>query len=250
MDYKLSSELSKILILSKEEANKLQQQFVGSEHLLLGLIRNEKSIQDLFLSMNINPQVLEQEIISHISKESHQNQQTYTTLSLNQEATRLLRIGCLEARLYKEDVVKTEHLLLAMLRDNKNIAGKLLKSHQVIYEKVAHALNFNASITSSFNFDEDYAQSEESFPKEKEPLSKSIQENKQKGTPILDSLGTDLTQAALNKKFDPTIGREKEISRIAQILCRRKKKQSDLNWRTWCWKKCDHRRTCHCYKQS
>lgn len=223
MDYKLSSELSKILILSKEEANKLQQQFVGSEHLLLGLIRNEKSIQDLFLSMNINPQVLEQEIISHISKESHQNQQTYTTLSLNQEATRLLRIGCLEARLYKEDVVKTEHLLLAMLRDNKNIAGKLLKSHQVIYEKVAHALNFNASITSSFNFDEDYAQSEESFPKEKEPLSKSIQENKQKGTPILDSLGTDLTQAALNKKFDPTIGREKEISRIAQILCRRKK---------------------------
>ena len=60
MDYKLSSELSKILILSKEEANKLQQQFVGSEHLLLGLIRNEKSIQDLFLSMNINPQVLEQ----------------------------------------------------------------------------------------------------------------------------------------------------------------------------------------------
>lgn len=149
MDYKLSSELSKILILSKEEANKLQQQFVGSEHLLLGLIRNEKSIQDLFLSMNINPQVLEQEIISHISKESHQNQQTYTTLSLNQEATRLLRIGCLEARLYKEDVVKTEHLLLAMLRDNKNIAGKLLKSHQVIYEKVAHALNFNASITSS-----------------------------------------------------------------------------------------------------
>lgn len=224
MDYKLSSQLSKILILSKEEANKLQQQFVGSEHLLLGLIRNEKNIQDILQNLDITPQILEQDILSYISTGSHSNQQKiFTSLSLNQEATRILRIGCLEARLYKEDVVKTEHLLLAMLRDNDNIAGKLLKARQINYGKVTHALNLKTDIASSFNFDEDYTQPGEEFPREKESFSKTTQENNQKGTPILDSLGTDLTQAARNNKFDPTIGREKEINRIAQILCRRKK---------------------------
>lgn len=223
MDYKLSSQLSKILILSKEEADKLNQEFVGSGHLLLGLIHNEHNIQDLLQKLSVNIETLEQEIIKSLNEEPQQQQSIYTTLALNKEATRILRISCLEARLYKNDVVATEHLLLAMLRDNNNLAGKLLKKQEINYQKVTEELKLKSDISSAFNFDEEYTKPEENFSQRDIQQNSSIKEKKTKGTPILDSLGVDLTQAAKNKKFDPTIGRENEINRIAQILCRRKK---------------------------
>ncbi len=223
MDFKLSAQLSKILILSKEEADKRQQPFVGTSHILLGMLRHETHLREMLQKMNVDITRLEQETADKLSTESNQEQTLLTTLSLNEDATRILRIGCLEARLYKDDTVKTEHLLLAMLRDNDNVARQLLRAHEVTYPKVAEALHLNTRVSAAFNFDEEYSQPDDGFPNNKESHAQAhtAEEKKSKDTPILNSLGTDLTQAAT--KFDPTIGRETEISRVSQILCRRKK---------------------------
>ncbi len=231
MTSQFSPKVSEILAFSREEAARLASRSVGPEHLLLGLLRmKEGPVIDLFHRLNLNLQNVKSELEEKV-RESNIRQPIYTSeLVLNEKASNILKLAVLEARIQRTTKVDEQHLLLAILHDSVNNGAKqVLELNNMNYED-ALALFYSPrqSITDGIGLpDEDEEEFEEagasaSSSSAGKPSSTATTQKESK-TPVLDTFGTNLTQAAADGKLDPCVGREKEIQRVIEILGRRKK---------------------------
>lgn len=223
MEAKFSQRVKDVISFSREEALRLGNDFIGVEHLLLGLIRDGdgKAIHVL-LEFHLDLQMIRKEIEDNLIKNNTSTGQNLTNIPLVKQAERVLKLTYLEAKLYKSPMIGTEHLLLSILKNEENYACSILNKYGIIYENVKDELEAmkddNMTPRSEFPGEAEGAGtgSEESFSSKKKADPKSK-------TPVLDNFGRDLTKMAEAGKLDPIVGREKEIQRVSQILSRRKK---------------------------
>lgn len=233
MDDNFSPRVKDVIAYSKEEALRLGHDFIGTEHLMLGLLRdgNGKAI-DILTALSIDLEHLRRkvEILSPSNPISGIAANDKRNLHLTRQAERALKTTFLEAKLFQSSSINTAHLLLCILRNENDPTTKLLNKLKIDYDNVKE--QFKLMITS----DDDYidAPSAESFSDETDAgdegrdnpfggTSSTPKSNKKSKTPVLDNFGRDLTQLAEEDKLDPVVGREKEIERVSQILSRRKK---------------------------
>lgn len=232
MDDNFSPRVKDVIAYSKEEALRLGHDFIGTEHLMLGLLRdgNGKAISILdALDVDLDHLRRKVEILSPANPNSGNLQKDKKNLHLTRQAERALKTTFLEAKLFQSSSINTAHLLLCILRNENDPTTKLLHKLKVDYDNVKE--QFKSMITS----DDDYVDSPsaESFPNDPDEVneekegtfgSASNQKgNKKSKTPVLDNFGRDLTKLAEENRLDPVVGREKEIERVSQILSRRKK---------------------------
>ncbi|MEM9649200.1 MAG: ATP-dependent Clp protease ATP-binding subunit, partial [Bacteroidota bacterium] len=232
MDDNFSPRVKDVIAYSKEEALRLGHDFIGTEHLMLGLLRdgNGKAINILdALDVDLDHLRRKVEILSPANPNTGTIQKDKKNLHLTRQAERALKTTFLEAKLFQSSSINTAHLLLCILRNENDPTTKLLHKLKVDYDNVKE--QFKSMITS----DDDYMDSPqaESFPSDPEETGESKESSfgsssSQKGskkskTPVLDNFGRDLTRLAEENKLDPVVGREKEIERVSQILSRRKK---------------------------
>lgn len=194
-----SSRVQMALQYSKQEAIRLGHDYVGTEHLLLGLIREGEGIAiEILKNLNCDPDELKAAIEDAVKAGGET--MTMGDIPLTKRAQKVLKMALVEAERYKSTVVGTEHLLLALVREKEGVAAQILVSFGVTYETVREELDNIIQGT----------------PSAREEMRKTK-------TPALDHFGRDLTELARRRELDPIIGREKEIQRVAQILSRRKK---------------------------
>ncbi len=232
MDDNFSPRVKDVIAYSKEEALRLGHDFIGTEHLMLGLLRdgNGKAINILdALDVDLDHLRRKVEILSPANPNTGTMQKDKKNLHLTRQAERALKTTFLEAKLFQSSSINTAHLLLCILRNENDPTTKLLHKLKVDYDNVKE--QFKSMITS----DDDYIDTPqaESFPGDTDDMGDSKESSfgsgaSQKGskkskTPVLDNFGRDLTRLAEENKLDPVVGREKEIERVSQILSRRKK---------------------------
>ena len=225
MDKQYSQKLSDILVYSREEANRLRCDYIGPEHLLLALIRDgNNAAVELLNRLHANLRSMKTEIEEAIERSNTFNE-VMPSVDLNSIANKIMRLCLLEARMLKKSPADVEHLLLAILKENHNMAADVLTQNNVSYDKVAELLSIKSDSSSGDFMEED---EDDEFPTENGksahgPATSTKQQKSSSDTPVIDNFGIDMTQAAAEGKLDPVIGREKESERIAQILSRRKK---------------------------
>ncbi len=236
MESKLSERVNHIINFSKEEANRLKNRSIAPEHLLLGILREgEGKAIELLKIQNVDLLELKLHLEDTLKLSSDESLSALEDVPFNAETGRIMRISILEARLLKDSVVDTEHLLLAILKDNNTDAANTLADCGVDYRKTLSLIEQKQTDTQDgmgYTEDDDLEDEDEddSFKSSRQP-SGGQQHTQQttsasrtkKDTPALDNFGTDITKAATEGKLDPVVGREKEIERVAQILSRRKK---------------------------
>ena len=235
MDDNFSSRVKDVITFSKEEALRLGHDFIGTEHLMLGLLRdgNGKAIS-ILSALEIDLDYLRRkiEILSPANPTNSPDPQHKTNLHLTRQAERALKTTFLEAKLFQSTSINTAHLLLCILRNENDPTTKVLHKLQVDYETVKDQFKY-MSVDSD---DDDFIDmpSADAFPDDAADEDNRGQgasfssptddkKSKKSSTPVLDNFGRDLTKVALEGKMDPVIGREKEIERVSQILSRRKK---------------------------
>ena len=234
MDDNFSPRVKDVIAYSKEEALRLGHDFIGTEHLMLGLLRdgNGKSINILnALDIDLNHLRRKVEILSPANPNTTIISNEKKNLHLTRQAERALKTTFLEAKLFQSTSINTAHLLLCILRNENDPTTKLLNKLKVDYDNVKE--QFKSMITNDDNFEDiTGAPKAESFQDDssaEDSGSKDIfntpgaKGNKKSKTPVLDNFGRDLTAMAEEGKLDPVVGREKEIERVSQILSRRKK---------------------------
>jgi ATP-dependent Clp protease ATP-binding subunit ClpC len=213
MEGQFSNRVNDVIKLSREEALRLGHDYIGTEHLLLGIIREGEGIAIKILrNLGVDLYVLKKEIEDTVNQSS--NTLTVGNIPLTKQSEKVLKITYLEARLYKSDVIGTEHLLLSLLRDDENIAAQILSNMNINYDIVRKELDYIISGKPG---------SMKQRPAFGTPAKHKKQQKEQVKTPVLDNFGRDLTKMALEDKLDPVIGRLKEIERVSQVLSRRKK---------------------------
>ena len=232
MDDNFSPRVKDVIAYSKEEALRLGHDFIGTEHLMLGLLRdgNGKAIDILSaLEVDLNHLRRKVEILSPANPNIVTTSNEKKNLHLTRQAERALKTTFLEAKLFQSTSINTAHLLLCILRNENDPTTKLLNKLKVDYDNVKE--EFKSMITSEDDYldtpkaesfsDDDMNEEEET---KQNPFSgQSNKTNKKSKTPVLDNFGRDLTVLAEEDKLDPVVGREKEIQRVSQILSRRKK---------------------------
>lgn len=222
MEAKFSPRVKDVISYSREEAIRLRHDYIGTEHLLLGLIREgDGTAINILKNIGLDTSKVRLSIEEAV-KGSSMSRTPIGNMPLTKQAEKVLKITYLEAKIFKTDVIGTEHLLLAILRDEDNIASQILHQYNINYGVLKNALE-----SSSSNLREEIrgaATNDEGRYSEEEPFSgpKKATDIKTK-TPVLDNFGRDLTKQAEEGKLDPIVGREKEIERVSQILSRRKK---------------------------
>jgi ATP-dependent Clp protease ATP-binding subunit ClpC len=227
MEAKFSNRVKEVISLSREEALRLGHDYIGTEHLLLGMIREGEGVAvGVLKKLGVPLEELRGEI-EKISKGTATHEiKNLANIPLTKASEKVLKITYLEAKIFKAQLIGTEHLLLSILRDADNLATQILNKFDVNYETVKEMLEYqNESPMASSDTDDPDDDSSKIFGsagggagagKEKKGTEKSR-------TPVLDNFGRDLTRLAEDNKLDPIVGREKEIERVAQILSRRKK---------------------------
>jgi ATP-dependent Clp protease ATP-binding subunit ClpC len=233
MDDNFSPRVKDVIAFSKEEALRLGHNFIGTEHLMLGILRDGggKAIAILnAIEVNLEELRRKVEILNPATLENTQSLNDKKNLHLTRQAERALKTTFLEAKLFQSELINTVHLLLCILRNENDPTTKLLSKLNIDYDIVKE--QFKLMLTNDAdNYDE--LPSSASFSDEKEnegdgkenpfiPTSDSKGSKKTK-TPVLDNFGRDVTALAEQEKLDPVVGREKEIERVSQILSRRKK---------------------------
>lgn len=215
MDGHFSDRVSEIIKISREEAIRLGHDYIGTEHLLLGIIR-EGDNTALKILHKLDGDI--DEIVSEIENTVGPGRAvTINNIPLTKQAEKVLRVASFEAKLYKSNVIGSEHLLLSLLRDEDNLSAKIMNKFNITYETATKALDF---IMMGEDFPEGGSPTPKSYPKV--PLKPGMSGEKIK-TPVLDNFGRDLTKLAFENKLDPVVGREREIERLSQVLARRKK---------------------------
>ena len=233
MDDNFSPRVKDVIAFSKEEALRLGHNFIGTEHLMLGILRDGggKAIA-IFNAIEINLEELRRkvEILNPAAIDDAQLLNDKKNLHLTRQAERALKTTFLEAKLFQSELINTVHLLLCILRNENDPTTKLLTQLNVDYDIVKE--QFKLMLANDSDAYDDLP-SGSSFPEEKDnegegkenpfiPTSESKTSKKSK-TPVLDNFGRDITALAEGEKLDPVVGREKEIQRVSQILSRRKK---------------------------
>jgi ATP-dependent Clp protease ATP-binding subunit ClpC len=235
MDDNFSSRVKDVITYSKEEALRLGHDFIGTEHLMLGLLRdgNGKAIS-ILSALEIDLDYLRRkiEILSPANPTNSPEPQHKTNLHLTRQAERALKTTFLEAKLFQSTSINTAHLLLCILRNENDPTTKVLHKLQVDYETVKDQFKYMSvdsddddfiDMPSADAFPDDAADEESRGQGASFSSPTDDKKSKKSSTPVLDNFGRDLTKVALEGNMDPVIGREKEIERVSQILSRRKK---------------------------
>ena len=233
MTSQFSPKVSEILAYSREEANRLASRSVGPEHLVLGILREKDSLLHLlFQRMNINLTDVKNELEDKVRQDVITETIIGSELVLNEQASNILKLAVLEARIQHTQMVDVQHLILAILHDQVNNGAKeVLEGNHMTYEDTLTYLktqkSSNAKPSDSFGMPDEEEEEEEAISSngggKNNATTKTVNGNQKKGTPVLDNFSTDLTKAAAEGKLDKVVGREKEIQRVTEILCRRKK---------------------------
>ncbi len=226
MDNNFSAQVKEIISYSREEALRLGNDFIGTEHLVLGLIRDgENTAVKILKALNIDLYELRKEIEIAIKDKTGKNIANINSLPLTKQAEKVIRITVLEAKSQKSSLVESEHLMLSILKNKENIATQILNQFDVDYDIFKNELGFVTSNPPKAEFSEE---GEDDFDDERKQYSQ--QRSQRAGasqakskTPVLDNFGRDITRLAENGNLDPIVGRENEIERVSQILSRRKK---------------------------
>lgn len=225
MDNNFSAQVKEIISFSREEALRLGNDFIGTEHLLLGLIREgENTAIKILKQLNVDLYELRKEVELAVKDKTGKNIAHINSLPLTKQAEKVIRVTVLEAKALKSPLVETEHLMLSILKNKENIATQILGQFDVDYDIFRNELGMVRSNEPRSEYAEE---NDDDFEDEKKGYS-SQQRSKQQGnakskTPVLDNFGRDITKLAETGALDPIVGREEEIERVSQILSRRKK---------------------------
>ena len=225
MDNNFSAQVKEIISFSREEALRLGNDFIGTEHLLLGLIREgENTAIKILKQLNVDLYELRKEVELAVKDKTGKNIANINSLPLTKQAEKVIRVTVLEAKALKSPLVETEHLMLSILKNKENIATQILGQFDVDYDIFRNELGMVRSNETRSEYTED---NDDDFDDEKKSYSQQSR-GKQAGTaksktPVLDNFGRDITRLAETGSLDPIVGREAEIERVSQILSRRKK---------------------------
>lgn len=230
MTSQFSHKVSEILAFSREEAYRLASRSVGPEHIVLGILREKNSLlSNLFQRMNIDEKNVKSELESKVKKDEVVESIITSELVLNEQASNILKLAVLEARIQHTQLVDVQHLILAILHDQINNGAKeILEYNNMNYEDTLSYLktqmSSNQTATDGYGMP-DEEEEDEAMPtgNKKQTYTKTANGEAKSKTPVLDNFSTDLTQAASDGKLDIVVGREQEIQRVIEILCRRKK---------------------------
>lgn len=225
MDNKFSNDMASVFNFSREEAERTECDNVSPEHLLLGMLRQNVSKATRLMS-KIQPDLLS--LKRHLEKVARERKVAVvpdkSSIELNRDATRLMRLSVLEARAQHSEEVDTEHLLKAMLKDQGSAIQQLLEEHGLTRENLYGDVKSGYSHTGSEDDQEGGDNAfEMSGPADSDASTLTKKKVTKSGTPVLDNFCTDLTEKARKGELDPVVGREKEMERVAQIISRRKK---------------------------
>ena len=229
MKSQFSPRVSEVLAFSRQEATRLASNVVGPEHLLLGILRGSGGpVNELFERQNTDIEAMRLQLEELAKAHAQHVPMPNNEVALNEMANNILKLAVLEARIQNTQTVDVQHLLLAMLHDRvDNAAKQVLESNNLNYEDTLAYLQKRAMPSQdSLGLSDD--EEDEPMPgnsgAQRNERAQATQTAKGNGkTPILDSFSTDLTQAAMEDKLDPVVGREQEILRVTEILSRRKK---------------------------
>ena len=225
MDNNFSAQVKEIISFSREEALRLGNDFIGTEHLLLGLIREgENTAIRILKTLHVDLYELRKEVELAVKDKTGKNIANINSLPLTKQAEKVIRVTVLEAKALKSPLVETEHLMLSILKNKENIATQILGQFDVDYDVFKNELGMVRSPDTRSEYTED---NDDDFEDERKSYSgqqRSKQATNPKSkTPVLDNFGRDITKLAESGTLDPIVGREKEIERVSQILSRRKK---------------------------
>jgi ATP-dependent Clp protease ATP-binding subunit ClpC len=225
MDNNFSAQVKEIISFSREEALRLGNDFIGTEHLLLGLIREgENTAIRILKTLNVDLYELRKEVELAVKDKTGKNIANINSLPLTKQAEKVIRVTVLEAKALKSPLVETEHLMLSILKNKENIATQILNQFDVDYDIFRNELGMVRSSDPRSEYTED---NDDDFDDDKRGYSQQQrakqQTNTKSKTPVLDNFGRDITKLAESGSLDPIVGREKEIERVSQILSRRKK---------------------------
>ncbi|CAL1516840.1 ATP-dependent Clp protease ATP-binding subunit [Chitinophaga sp. MM2321] len=222
MDQNFSPQVKEIISFSREEALRLGNDFIGTEHLLLGIIREgEGTAVKILQALNVDLYELRKEVELAVKDKTGKNIANINSLPLTRQAEKVIRVTVLEAKALKSATVETEHLMLSILKNKENVCTQILQQFDVDYDTFKNELGFVKSADPKSEFDDP---GEEEFEDERKSYAaKAKQTNTKSKTPVLDNFGRDITKLAESGSLDPIVGREQEIERVSQILSRRKK---------------------------
>ena len=227
MDAKFSNRVKEVISLSREEALRLGHDYIGTEHLLLGMIREGEGVAvGLLKKLGLSLDELRITIEQATKGTATNNVKNLANIPLTRQSEKTLKITYLEAKIFKSPLIGTEHLLLSILRDEDNVATQILNKYNVNYEVIKEMLEYQSSGTRPHmgpETDDDDNDRGMFGGSGSSGSGKDPKGSEKSRTPVLDNFGRDLTKLAELGKLDPIVGREKEIERVAQILSRRKK---------------------------
>ena len=227
---KFSPKVKKIIQLSREEAIRLGHDFIGTEHFLLGMLQEKDSLPVKVLdSLEVNLDELKHKIeLTQTLRSADEPAYNFGSIPLNKHAEKVLKVTSLEAKVFRSDEIKPEHLMLSILKHDENIANRILSDFNVDYEAFkaeleyvrqeleGHAPDFMGQTPSDSDLPIDDDDAGDQYSSTRKTTGKSR-------TPVLDNFGRDVSRLAEEGKLDPIIGRDVEIERVSQILSRRKK---------------------------
>ncbi|MDW7693570.1 ATP-dependent Clp protease ATP-binding subunit [Flammeovirgaceae bacterium SG7u.111] len=229
MEAKFSNRVKEVISLSREEALRLGHDYIGTEHLLLGMIREGEGIAiALIKKLGVSLEEVRETIEQATRGTASHNVKNLANIPLTRQSEKVLKITYLEAKIFKAQLIGTEHLLLSILRDEDNLATQILHKFDITYEVIKELLEYHSeNPISGPDTDDPDDDSSRMFTGSPGGGSGSRGEGGSKAeksrTPVLDNFGRDLTRVAEEGKLDPIVGRENEIERVAQVLSRRKK---------------------------
>ncbi|GMQ27119.1 ATP-dependent Clp protease ATP-binding subunit [Algoriphagus sp. oki45] len=229
MEAKFSNRVKEVISLSREEALRLGHDYIGTEHLLLGMIREGEGVAvSILKKLGVPLDELRNAIERAVKGTANHNVKNMANIPLTRQSEKVLKITYLEAKIFKSQLIGTEHLLLSILRDEDNIATQILNKFEVGYDTIKDMLEMQsdpgASPRSKAEAEDGDDDGSKLFGSSGSGTGSGSKPGSEKSrTPVLDNFGRDLTKMAEEDKLDPIIGREKEIERVAQILSRRKK---------------------------
>jgi ATP-dependent Clp protease ATP-binding subunit ClpC len=223
MEAKFSKRVKDVISLSREEALRLGNDYIGAEHLMLGMIREGEGVAlSIMRKLGVAIEDLKTSLEQITKTSEDSGVKNPTSIPLTKQSEKVLKITYLEARIFKSDTIGTEHLLLSILRDQDSVASQLLSKFNISYENVKEMLEYQTGTGPQASSDMDEPDdSSRLYPGS--GAGKESKAGEKSKTPVLDNFGRDLTSSAEKGKLDPIVGREDEIERVAQILSRRKK---------------------------
>jgi ATP-dependent Clp protease ATP-binding subunit ClpC len=225
MDSNFSPKVKEIISYSREEALRLGNDFIGTEHLLLGLIREGDGLAVRVLqSMHVDLFDLRKELEMAIKDKNNKPLANINSLPLTKQAEKVIRITVLEAKALKSSTVETEHLMLSILKNKENVATQILHQYDVDYERFRNELAILQGESPKADYNDPGSEEFEDDDERRQFQQQRRQAGNAKSkTPVLDNFGRDITKLAELGNLDPIVGREEEIERVSQILSRRKK---------------------------